>query len=210
MGEVEDWMTTFDVRIIKFYTSLEIRQKLAGHHNRAQHSGRESSVPQGFNDFLQLAAEDTQCKKTLVTLMCEAIVEAGLMAKYGSTETIVMQMRPGAHTALTCGTTFTDALGKMVERKQVIALYTMRCFDGMQPKIFWRACNYMALPKSTVPGFHKLAKDLRTGELWWYHFGDPDMPVEGIHPSRRMLMPCKSPAFCCDSDSVGRYDREPG
>ena len=26
MGEVEDWMTNFDVRIIKFDTSLEIRR----------------------------------------------------------------------------------------------------------------------------------------------------------------------------------------
>ena len=52
-------------------------------------------------------------------------MEAGLTAKSGNTETIVKQMRPAAHMALTCGTTFTDALGKMVERKQVIALYTM-------------------------------------------------------------------------------------
>ena len=119
MGEVEDWMTNFDVRIIKFDTSVEIRRKLVGQHNRAQHSGRESSVPQLLNNFLQLAAEDTQCKKTVVTLMCEAIVEAGLTAKSGNTETIVKQMRPAAHVALTCGATFTDALGKMVELKQV-------------------------------------------------------------------------------------------
>ena len=59
MGVVEDWMTNFDVRIIKFDTSLEIRQKVAGQHNRAQHSGRESSVPQLLKNFLQLAAEDT-------------------------------------------------------------------------------------------------------------------------------------------------------
>ena len=50
MGEVEDWMTNFDVRIIKFHTSLEIRRKLAGQHNRAQHSGRESRVPQLLNN----------------------------------------------------------------------------------------------------------------------------------------------------------------
>ena len=30
MGEVEDWMTNFDVRIIKFTTSVMIRRKLAG------------------------------------------------------------------------------------------------------------------------------------------------------------------------------------
>ena len=112
--------------------------------------------------------------------------------------------------ASTCGTTFTDALGKMVERKQVIALYTMRCFAGMQPENLWRVCNCMASPKSTVSGFQKLAKELRVGELWWYHFGHPNMPVEHIHPSRRMLLPCKPPAFCCDSDSVGRCNREPG
>ena len=35
MGEVEDWMTNFDVRIIKFDTSVEIRRKLAGQHNTA-------------------------------------------------------------------------------------------------------------------------------------------------------------------------------
>ena len=29
-GEVEDWMTNFDVRIIKCDTSVEIRRKLAG------------------------------------------------------------------------------------------------------------------------------------------------------------------------------------
>ena len=63
-------------------------------------------------------------------------MEAGLTAKPGNTETIVKQMRPAAHMALTCGTTFTDALGKMVERKQLIALYTMRCFAGMQPEKF--------------------------------------------------------------------------
>ena len=212
MGEVEDWMTNFDMRIIKFDTSVETRRKLAGQHNGVHHSGRESSVPQLLNNFLLLAAEDTQCKKTVVTLMCEAIVEVGLTAKSGNAETIVKQMRPAAHMALTCGTTFTDTLGKMVERKQVIALYTMRCFAGMQPEN-WRVCNYMASPKSTVLGFQKLAKELRTGELWWYHFGHPDMPVERIHPSGRMLLPCKPPAFCCEtlycnSDSMGRCDRE--
>ena len=75
MGEVEDWMAKFDVRIIKFYTSVEIRRKLARQHNRARHSGRASNVPQPLNNFLQLVAEDTQCKTTSVTLMCEAIVE---------------------------------------------------------------------------------------------------------------------------------------
>ena len=136
MGEVEDWMTNFDVRIINFDTSLEIRRKLAGQHNRAQRSGRESNVPQLLDIFLQLAAEDAQCKKTGVTLMCEVIVEAELTTKAGNTEAIVKQMRPAAHMALTCGATFTHALGMMVERKQVIALYTMRCFAGMQLESF--------------------------------------------------------------------------
>ena len=199
MGEVEDWMTNFDLRIIKFDTSVETRRKLAGQHNRAQHSGRESNVPQLLNNFLHLAADNTQCKKTIVTLMCEAIVEAGLTAKSGNMETIVNQMRPAAHMALTCGTTFTDALSKMVDRKQVIALFTMRCFAGMQPENLWRVCNYMASPKSTVPSFWKLAKELCGGELWWYHFGHPDMPVERIHPSRRVLLPCKLVAFHCET-----------
>ena len=122
-------MTNFDVRIIKFIPSNVIRRKLAGQNNGAQHSGRGSSVPQLLNIFLQLAAEDTQCKKTCVILMCEAIVEARLTANSGNTETIVKQMRLVAHMALTCGTTFTDALSEMVEPKQVIALYTMRCFS---------------------------------------------------------------------------------
>ena len=78
-----------------------------------------------FNNFLQLAAEDTQFKKIFVTLMCEAIVKAGLTAKSGNTETIVKQINPAAHMALMCGTTLMDALGKMVERKQVIVVYTM-------------------------------------------------------------------------------------
>ena len=77
MGEVEDRMTNFDVRIIKFDTSFKIRRKLAGQQNRAQHSGCESTVPQLLNNVLQQAVEDTECKKTVVTLMCEAIVEAG-------------------------------------------------------------------------------------------------------------------------------------
>ena len=62
-------------------------------------------------------------------------MEAGLTAKSSNTETIVKQMRPVAHMAVTCGTTFTDALSNMVERKPVIALYTMRCFGGMQPEM---------------------------------------------------------------------------
>ena len=66
--------------------------------------------------------------------MCEAIVEAGLSAKSGNTQTIVKRMRQAAQMALTCGTTFAHALCKMMERKQVIALYTMRCFAGMQPE----------------------------------------------------------------------------
>ena len=199
MGEVEDYMTNFDVRIINFDTSVEIRRKLAGQHNRAQHIARDSSALQLLNNFLQLAAEDTHCKKTVVTLMYEAIVEAGLTAKSGNTETIVKQMRPAVHMALMCGTTFMDTLGKMVERKQVIALYTMRCFAQMQPQYLWWVCNYMASPKNTVLGFQKLAKELRDGELWWYHFGHPDMPVERIHPSRRMLLPCKPVAFRCET-----------
>ena len=170
-------MTNFEVRIIKFDTSVAIRRKLGGQHNTAQHSGREHSVPQLLNNFLQLAAEDTQRKKTFVTLMCVAIVEAGLTAKSGNTETIVKQMMSAAHIALTCGTTFTDALSKMVERKQVIALFPMRCFAGMQPENLWCVCNYMASPKSTVPSCQKLAKKLRAGELWCYHFGHPNMPI---------------------------------
>ena len=100
MGEVEDSMTNFDVLMNKDDTSLEITQKLVGQHNRAQHSGRESSVPQTLNNFLQLAAEDTQCKKKIFTLMCEAIVETGMSAKSGNTETIVKQMRPAGPSAL--------------------------------------------------------------------------------------------------------------
>ena len=94
-------MTNFDVPTIKCDTSLEIMRRLAGQPNRGQHIGRESSVPQQLNNFLQLAAEDTQCKKTVVTLMCEAIVEAGLTVKCGNTETIVKQMRAAAHISLT-------------------------------------------------------------------------------------------------------------
>ena len=48
---------------------------------------------------------------------------------------------------------------------------------------------------STVPGLQKLAKELRARESWWYHFRHPDMPVERIHPSRRMLLPCKPLPF---------------
>ena len=121
-------MTNFDVRIIKFIPSVVIRRKLAGQNNGAQHSGRGSIVPHPLNIFLQLAAEDTHCTKTGVTLMCKAIVAAGLTANSGNTETIVKQMMLVAHMAVTCGTTFTDALSEMVEPKQVIALYTMRCF----------------------------------------------------------------------------------
>ena len=73
----------------------------------------------------------------------------------------------------------------------------MQCFAAMQPKNLWRVCIYMASSKSSVPTFQKLAKELRTGEWWWYHFGHPDMPVERIHPSRRLLLPCKPVAFHC-------------
>ena len=158
MGKVEDWMTNFDVRIIKFDTSLEMRRKLARQHNRAQHSGRETSVPQLLNTFLQLAAEDTRCKKTVVTLMCEAIVEAGLTAKSGNTETIVKQMRPAAHMAVTCGITFTEALGKMVERKQVIAFYTMRSFAGMQPQKFVACMQLHGLTEEYSTGLPEAGK----------------------------------------------------
>ena len=37
------------------------------------------------------------------------------------------------------------------------------------------------------------------------------MPVERIHPSRRMLLPRKPPTFCFEtSDSLGRCDKERG
>ena len=77
-------------------------------------------------------------------------MEAGLVVKSGNAETIVKQMKLAAHMPLTCGTTFTHPLGKMVERKHVIALYTMRCFAGMHPDNLWRVCTNMASPKSTV------------------------------------------------------------
>ena len=35
MGQIEEWVTNFDLRIIKFDTSVEIKRKLAGQHNRA-------------------------------------------------------------------------------------------------------------------------------------------------------------------------------
>ena len=101
--------------------------------------------------------------------------------------------------ALACGTTFRDVLSKMVECKQVIALYPMRCFAGMQLENLWPVCNYMASLKSTIPGFQKLAKEHRVGEWWWYQFGHSGMPVERIHPSRRMLFPYKPVAFRCET-----------
>ena len=61
MGEVKELMTDFDVCIIKFATSVEIRWKMAGQQNKAQHSGRESSAPQLLSNFLKLADEDTKC-----------------------------------------------------------------------------------------------------------------------------------------------------
>ena len=61
-----------------------------------------------------------------------------------------------AHMTLTCGTTFTDALSKMVERKQGIALFTMRRFPTMQPENLRRVCNHISSPKSTAQRFHKL------------------------------------------------------
>ena len=92
MGEVEDPVTNFDLSIRKFDTSVEIRRTLPRQHNRAQHSEREIIVPQLLNNFLHLVVEDTQCKKTVVTLMCEAIGEAGLTAKSTNRETIFKQM----------------------------------------------------------------------------------------------------------------------
>ena len=93
-----------------------------------------------------------------------------MAAESGKTETVVKQMRPDAHVVLMCGTTVTDALGKMVQHRQVIVLYTMRCFSRMQPENLWRVCSYMALPMSTMPSFQKLAKELRWGivvvSLW--------------------------------------------
>ena len=68
-------MSNCEVRIIKFDTSFEMKRNLAGQHNRAQHSGRESSVPRLLNNFLQLAAEGTRCNKTVVTLIGEADCE---------------------------------------------------------------------------------------------------------------------------------------
>ena len=156
-------------------------------------------MQQLWNSLRQLAAEDTQCKNAILILMCEAIAEAGLTAKLGSTETLVKQMRPAAHMALTCGTTFTDALSKRVERKKVFALFTMRWLARLRPQNFWRVCNHMASPKSTLRGFQKPAKQLCAMELWWYHFGHPDMPVERIYPSRSMRVPCKPVAFRCEA-----------
>ena len=99
----------------------------------------------------------------VITLKVEAIVEAGLTAKSGTTETILKQIRPAANMALTCGTTFTDQLGKMVEGKQLMVVHTKRCFPGMQPKKLWRVCNYMCLAKDNstrLPGFGKEAPHL--------------------------------------------------
>ena len=47
-------------------------------------------------------------------------------------------MMPSAHMALTCGTTFMDALTNMVKRKQVIARYTMSCFRNATRKFVTR------------------------------------------------------------------------
>ena len=81
----------------------------------------------------------------------------------------------------TCGNTCTDAVSKIVERKQVTALCTIRCLAGMQPENLWRVCNYMASPKSTIAGFQKLVNKLRASELWWYHFGHPESQLQCLH-----------------------------
>ena len=52
-------------------------------------------------------------------------MEVGLTAKSSNMETVVNQMGLAAHMALMCGTTFMDALSKMVQCTQVIALFTM-------------------------------------------------------------------------------------
>ena len=211
MVEVEDPMTNFDVRIIKFDTSLEITRKLGGQHNQAQHSGRESTVPQTMNNFLQLAADDAQCKKTVVTVMCEAIVEVGLTAKSGNNEEIVKQTRPAALMALMCGTTFTDALGKMVERKQVIALIQCDALLECNPKI----CGVYATtwPRRRVL-YRASTSWQRSSKLG--NCGGITLVIPTCRLSASTLQDvcccfaCKPPVFCCDSDSVGRCDKEPG
>ena len=85
-------------------------------------------------------------------------MEAGLTAKFRNTEAIVKQMRQAAHMALTCGTTFTDTLGKMVERKHVIALYTMRCFAEKQPLAHMQLHG---LAEENSTGFPEVGKGAR-------------------------------------------------
>ena len=54
-------------------------------------------------------------------------MEEVLPVKSGNADTIIKQMRLVAHISLAFGTSFTDALSKMVERKHVIALFAVRC-----------------------------------------------------------------------------------
>lgn len=93
---------------------------------------------------------------------------------------------PCARLTMVCGTEFVTNMAKMESRGLTFKIDHFRCTAGLEPDHMWRICGYMATPRSTIPGFVKLAKELRTGELWRYHILHPDIPDTVVHPTRSM------------------------
>ena len=118
-------------------------------HNERQHAYKAIAYVLKRGCAQPACRDDQSDTTTLPGRGAPSPASGSLVLKSGNTETIVKQMRLAAHMTMTCGTPFTDALTKMVERKQVIAPFTMRCLAEMQAENFWRVCNYMASPKST-------------------------------------------------------------
>lgn len=84
MTDPPEWMCFYDVSVVKFATSVEDRRKLAGQHNRAQHSGRETTIAGVMKIFNLTIASDPKCIKSLKDILFDTVQSAGMGAKKGS------------------------------------------------------------------------------------------------------------------------------
>ena len=84
MKTAPNHVTHFDLDIVRFNTTVQVRRRLAGIHNRAQHSGSMNNLHEVCRLMQTLFDEDPDLTRSLGEILEDTIVQSGFAAKSGS------------------------------------------------------------------------------------------------------------------------------
>ena len=81
MKTAPNHVTHFDLDIVRFNTTVQVRRRLAGIHNRAQHSGSMNNLHEVCRLMQTLFDEDPDLTRSLGEILEDTIVQSGFAAK---------------------------------------------------------------------------------------------------------------------------------